>query len=268
MTTPSFKGIRFPISLLVDTSLSSLDRLLVAEIVSLDKGEGCFAGNKFIGRSVNLHRAAISRALKELLNTKVVSDNPTAQHKRTLRSKFGSSLSIDDNNDPYTWVGPELWLDEELSPSEKLLLIIAMRYDFGDGCRVPDSQLASDHGASPRTLNRMLAKLSKEKLISISGSTRKRTIILSEPSSNLEKPHDNKQPFNTYSPAINILNIVDSTNINTQDYEPSEQQLTTPAQQLTTPAQQVGIELTTQAQQLTTKAKQLTTPEQHHIEDH
>lgn len=60
------KGLWIPIEIYLDERLSSQDVFLIAEIDSLDNGEGCFARNEHFCKRMKIKERAVQNHLKEL----------------------------------------------------------------------------------------------------------------------------------------------------------------------------------------------------------
>lgn len=61
-----FKGIWIPADIWLDDRLSAQEMVILAEIDSLDNGEGCWASNEYLARFSKCSPATVSRAIKNL----------------------------------------------------------------------------------------------------------------------------------------------------------------------------------------------------------
>jgi len=61
-----FKGIWIPKDIYLAEELSWTQKILLVEIDSLDKGEGCFASNKYFGQFLHKSEGQIANAITEL----------------------------------------------------------------------------------------------------------------------------------------------------------------------------------------------------------
>lgn len=70
-----FKGVWIPKEIWLDERLGALDKIILTEINSLDTGEGCFAGNKYLAEFCQCSESKVSKSvalLTELGYLKVV----------------------------------------------------------------------------------------------------------------------------------------------------------------------------------------------------
>ena len=61
-----FKGIWIPKEIWQCTDLSPLEKCLLAEINSLDKGKGCRASNKYLAKFCQISESRLANMLTEL----------------------------------------------------------------------------------------------------------------------------------------------------------------------------------------------------------
>ena len=61
-----FKGIWIPAEIWLDDRLTALDKMILAEITSLDTGEGCYASNKYLAEFCGTKENTISISISKL----------------------------------------------------------------------------------------------------------------------------------------------------------------------------------------------------------
>ena len=61
-----FKGIWIPAEIWLDERLTALDKMILAEITSLDTGEGCYASNKYLAEFCGSKENTISISISKL----------------------------------------------------------------------------------------------------------------------------------------------------------------------------------------------------------
>lgn len=66
--TRGFKGIWIPARVWLSTNLSILEKCLIAEISSLDSGEGCFKSNESFGEFLGVGERQVSRMISHLID--------------------------------------------------------------------------------------------------------------------------------------------------------------------------------------------------------
>ena len=82
-----FKGIWIPAAVWLDNRLSAIDKVILAEIDSLDVGErGCFASNKHIAEFSQCSEATVTRAIAKLIDYGYLKVQNFDGRKRELRS--------------------------------------------------------------------------------------------------------------------------------------------------------------------------------------
>ena len=61
-----FKGVWIPKEIYLDKELNSIQKILLAEIDSLDDGEGCFASNKYLADFLKIKQGSLVNLLTDL----------------------------------------------------------------------------------------------------------------------------------------------------------------------------------------------------------
>lgn len=94
MTEPSkaFKGIWIPKVISEDTRLTAMHKMLLAEVDSLDHGEGCFATNEYLANRIGTTRGNVAQMFVYLRTLGLVIDRGMKNGRVPLRSvRFSSS---------------------------------------------------------------------------------------------------------------------------------------------------------------------------------
>lgn len=89
-----FKGIWIPKELYLDTSLTWTEKILLLEITSLDKGEGCYAGTKHLADHAMVSVAQCNRSLKTLSEKGLITIKEEGR-SRTFCSHLGAWMRRD-----------------------------------------------------------------------------------------------------------------------------------------------------------------------------
>lgn len=83
-----FKGIWIPKEIWLDDNLSALDKVILAEIDSLDDEEtGCYASNEHIAAFCKCSKGNVSRAISKLIQSGYIYIKSFDGRKRVLKSK-------------------------------------------------------------------------------------------------------------------------------------------------------------------------------------
>lgn len=61
-----FKGVWIPKEIFLCKDISPTEKILLAEIHSLDKGEGCYASNKYLAEFVGISEGRLANCLTKL----------------------------------------------------------------------------------------------------------------------------------------------------------------------------------------------------------
>ena len=69
-----FKGIWIPKEIWLDHNLSPTEKCLLAEIHSLDQGNGCYASNKYLGDFIGKNRQTVANMLVNLRKEGYIKD--------------------------------------------------------------------------------------------------------------------------------------------------------------------------------------------------
>lgn len=86
-----FKGVWIPREVWLDERLSALDKVILAEIDSLDQGEkGCYASNQHLAEFCQCSARKVSAAVTKLIECGYVSVESFDGRKRTLRSNLSN----------------------------------------------------------------------------------------------------------------------------------------------------------------------------------
>ena len=84
-----FKGIWIPKEIWLDDNLSALDKVILAEIDSLDDEEtGCYASNEHIAAFCKCSKGNVSRAISKLIQSGYIYIKSFDGRKRVLKSKI------------------------------------------------------------------------------------------------------------------------------------------------------------------------------------
>lgn len=118
-----FKGIWIPAEIWLNDSLSFLEVILLAEIDSLAKDEGCYASNAYFAEFLGVSETYVSKAISSLTKKGLVYQAAFNGRNRILKTKLHNSKAdlnkstrqtitkvqpyniednIDDSNTPYT----------------------------------------------------------------------------------------------------------------------------------------------------------------------
>lgn len=112
-----FKGVWIPKEIWLDDRLSALDKIILTEITSLDKGEeGCWASNKYLAEFCQCAESKISLTiskLKELDYIEQIDFDGRKRYIKTKRQTFKNykadfknlkETNIDNNIDNFSYV--------------------------------------------------------------------------------------------------------------------------------------------------------------------
>lgn len=86
-----FKGIWIPADLWLDENLSALDKIIYAEIDSLDCGDGCFAGNEYLAEFCQCSERKISDAVAKLIDIGYIETARFDGRRRILRVRVAKN---------------------------------------------------------------------------------------------------------------------------------------------------------------------------------
>lgn len=83
-----FKGIWIPAEIWLDERLTALDKMILAEITSLDTGEGCFACNKYLADFCGSSESKVVKSIKTLKECGYVEQISFDGRQRVLQSSL------------------------------------------------------------------------------------------------------------------------------------------------------------------------------------
>lgn len=122
----SFKGIWIPKELWLDERLSALEKIILAEIDSLDKGEGCFASNEHIATFCQCSESKVSKSiakLQKLLYVAVENFDGRTRIVRSLLSQKTGQTSTKCRSAkqklPHSNINEKYILEKEIKRKEK-----------------------------------------------------------------------------------------------------------------------------------------------------
>lgn len=90
MTERDFKGVWISASIWLDDRLSAQETVILAEIDSLDNGEGCWASNEYLAKFSKCSVATVSRAIKNLKDLGFISVGSFDGRTRILKSRISN----------------------------------------------------------------------------------------------------------------------------------------------------------------------------------
>ena len=89
--TRDFKGVWIPRSVWLDENLNALDKIILAEIDSLDMGEdGCWASNKYIADFCQCSETKVSTAISKLIERGYLYVKSFDGRQRVLKSRLSN----------------------------------------------------------------------------------------------------------------------------------------------------------------------------------
>ena len=84
-----FKGVWIPKEIWLDTRLNALDKIILTEIDSLDKGEsGCYASNEYISQFCQCSISKVSSSIQKLIQFKYLELKKFDGRVRILKSRL------------------------------------------------------------------------------------------------------------------------------------------------------------------------------------
>ena len=83
----AFKGVWIPKEIYLDNRLSWSEKILIVEIDSLDRGDGCFAGNEYLSNFIGINTTSISTSISKLVRCGFCKRS-FVNHKRYLYSNI------------------------------------------------------------------------------------------------------------------------------------------------------------------------------------
>jgi DNA-binding MarR family transcriptional regulator len=262
----NFSGIRVPTKVLTDKALTPTDKLIVTEIINLDSGEGCYAQNRFLSRSINLDKSAISRCINTLIKRDLVY-HIDAKYNRSIRSRIGCNKDFFRNDDPllFSWVDSGLWLKSDLKPIDKIFLIVIQTYSYDqDGCKFSNDELAGHCGVSVGAIKRVITRLNSKNLIHVEGVTINRVIKIRNEEQNEEQDLDAaKTKEHPENPNKDNLEL----GMDLQQLGSLTQQVPLETHHHSSNNTEIAVELSSLAQQLGSLAQQLGSLAQQNVDN-
>lgn len=93
-----FKGVWIPKAIWLDESLNALDKIILAEIDSLDKGSGCWASNQYIANFCQCSSTKVSTSISKLIKLGYLSVESFDGRTRNLKSSLSVFESLPFKN--------------------------------------------------------------------------------------------------------------------------------------------------------------------------
>lgn len=107
-------GLWIPLEILNDENLSLQEKFVLAMIKALDKGQGCFASNKYLAKFVGVSADRISKLITNLHKNKYITVEVVGYNTRTIRmNKIELAVEeqeedIEKEKQPIIWRGHDL----------------------------------------------------------------------------------------------------------------------------------------------------------------
>lgn len=177
----SFKGIWIPSALYLATNLNISQKILLVEIDSLDNGErGCFASNSYFSKFLQVSESQASRLINslvkaQLINSKIHTEKGRNNERRIHLVQPISHAFLDDRDENAdalrnfrgVWIPSSLYLAQDLSPTQKVLLVEIDSLDRGErGCFAGNAYFSKFLQVSESQASRLINSLVKIGLIS------------------------------------------------------------------------------------------------------
>jgi hypothetical protein len=80
----SFKGVWIPKEFWLDPELNAVEKCLLAEIDSLDNGDGCYASNKYFSKFFKQNEGSVANMISKLRKNNYLVDRKFDGRKRWL----------------------------------------------------------------------------------------------------------------------------------------------------------------------------------------
>lgn len=90
MEQRGFKGVWIPKEIWLDERLNALDKVILAEIDSLDNEDGCWAGNDYFAKFCQCSESKVSRSIANLIACGCIRIDHFDGRRRYLRSCLGN----------------------------------------------------------------------------------------------------------------------------------------------------------------------------------
>ena len=99
-----FKGIWIPKEIWLDERLNALDKVILAEIDSLDNGEdGCWAGNEYLAKFCQCSIRKVTGAVSKLVKVGYIEVVSFDGRKRKIKSRVAKSTEQTGKNCEADW---------------------------------------------------------------------------------------------------------------------------------------------------------------------
>lgn len=87
----SFKGIWIPKEIWLDERLTALDKIILAEIDSLDNDEGCKASNEYLAKFCDCTASKVSKSIAKLKEYELIKEISFDGRQRKLQSRLAKN---------------------------------------------------------------------------------------------------------------------------------------------------------------------------------
>lgn len=95
-----FLGVWIPREIWLDENLSAIDKIILAEVTSLDNEEtGCFASNKYLAEFCQCSEVTVSRSIAKLIDYRALYIESFNGRQRVLRSVYADVIRQTYQND-------------------------------------------------------------------------------------------------------------------------------------------------------------------------
>ena len=98
MEDRDFKGVWIPKEIWLDKSLSALDKIILVEIDSLDKKNGCYASNQHFAEFCQCSESAVTKSISKLKSKGYIQQEGFDGRKRFLRSCFAYTCKAESED--------------------------------------------------------------------------------------------------------------------------------------------------------------------------
>lgn len=95
MDKSNFKGFWFPHEIWERKDLTVTQRVVLARILSLDRGDGCFASNSFLSKDLGMSKGSMANILHRLRKIGVLKTIKFDGRKRFCKSTVGKNSQIE-----------------------------------------------------------------------------------------------------------------------------------------------------------------------------
>lgn len=94
-----FKGVWFPREVWLDTRLTALEKMILAEVDSLDGEDGCFASNQYLADFCQCSVTKVSTAISKLVGLDYLTVQSFNGRTRILKSRLSKNERQDNKKD-------------------------------------------------------------------------------------------------------------------------------------------------------------------------